>query len=255
MCVVYLRPSFSFIFLWSSCCVANMFAWISSAEAEVRVVVPASLEAMEGNSWNARLPTPADGFRVQNLIEASNFANVPEDHQLIASLSWRPDRDVTSNNVFLDESIEIRLSTTNVTPDTLSLTFADNIGDDETVVLSGPIRLETDGSGPPEGPRPFDYVFHFTQPFSYIPSPGSNLLVEMRFSPTSLTQGIVNADGHEPNSTAVWALDESALVATTRTVDLPVKQFTFIPEPTGHVLMLTALFGVTTCIRKLNSKR
>ena len=78
-----------------------------------------------------------------------------------------------------NEYVEIRLSTTSKTTDDLSSFFAENIGDDETLVYSGELIFSTDGSGPVGGPKDFDYIVEFDEPFIYDPTAG-NLLYEFR---------------------------------------------------------------------------
>ncbi|NIP17252.1 MAG: hypothetical protein GWM87_03150, partial [Xanthomonadales bacterium] len=62
-------------------------------------------------------------------------------------------------------------------PGSLSLTFADNIGSDNTVVFSGPLTLTSADIGGP--PRDFDIIINLQTPFFYDPGDG-NLLLDVR---------------------------------------------------------------------------
>jgi hypothetical protein len=91
--------------------------------------------------------------------------------------------------------------------------------------------------GPPNGPRPFDYVGKFDNPFPYDPSKG-NLLVEFisssGYSPPLL-------DDYQASSPGTWqvaALDANATVAQFSVPNVSVLQFTFVPEPTTWSLLL-----------------
>ncbi|MCH7805431.1 MAG: hypothetical protein IH937_15290, partial [Acidobacteria bacterium] len=71
--------------------------------------------------------------------------------------------------------IQINLSTTTMTADNLSATFADNVGADETIVLNrGSLDLSSAGAN-----GTFDIVVHFDTPFFYDPALG-NLLLDVR---------------------------------------------------------------------------
>jgi hypothetical protein len=73
--------------------------------------------------------------------------------------------------------VQINLSTTSVADDALSLTFADNVGADDTVVFSSPLPLQSRSRG--SNPKNFDIVINLTTPFFYDPAMG-NLLLDVR---------------------------------------------------------------------------
>ena len=130
-------------------------------------------EARNITSPNALLVTEsgASSIRIQEVHRASDFVDPDGLILMITGISYsapswsgRVPIDVTLPN------IEIRMSTTLKNPDALSMSFADNIGSDETVVYSGPLRLyETELES---------YDIHIPIiPFYYTPA-GGNLLID-----------------------------------------------------------------------------
>ena len=157
--------------------------------------------------------------------------SLPESHRTIVGLSWRPDQ----SNTFTDPISgpgRFLLSTTDA--DSLSPVFANNIGDDETLVFEGTYNLQTADTGP--GPRDFDFVYTFDEPFTYDPSQGKNLLVD--FIPTADANHVGNwqLDGQSTDATTwVAAGEPSATEAIVSRQRLMVTQFTFVPEPSTVV--------------------
>lgn len=83
-------------------------------------------------------------------------------------------------------SWEVRLCTTRRGPgaaSALNARFDDNLGPDTTLVFSGDVSWTTQGDGPAEGPRAFDYIVLFQRPFLYDPGKG-NLLIDWRIGDT-----------------------------------------------------------------------
>ena len=96
-------------------------------------------------------------------------------------------------------------------------------------MYSGPIRWETDGAGPPEGPRGFDYVVDFQDAFPYDPSGGRSLLVEEIF--IVLPEPILVDAHYPPGGEGVrWqaARPHTAGVAGGQANDAWIRQFEFV---------------------------
>ena len=219
-----------------TCGVAFATLGLRASADEVLLVLPPELENVEGDEFIfTALAVPSNGFRAQWAHLASEFSGLPEGHNTIVSMAWRPDHGVTFPNTFT-LGFELRLSTTSAAPGTLSETFAENIGNDETLVYSGPLTLETDGSGgPPEGPRPFDYRIEFERPFVYVPSPGNNLLVD--FSMLAPSEGRLLADAQDTGVIqSVGVVDASLPTANLTNTKVMVTQFAFVPEPSTFVI-------------------
>ena len=232
-------------------CIAALAMLGLSADAtahEVLLVVPPGFDNVEGDDLQLSSPPPPNGVRAQHVQPAPDFSGLPEGHNTIVSMSFRPDKTVTSFNT-TNLHFELRLSTTSAAPGTLSLTFADNVGTDETVVYSGPITWETDGAGgPPDGPRPFDYLIEFQTPFVYDPNQG-NLLDDVRLS--EVVGGPPTIDSHTTGLLhAVVAGDASATTATGTSFERPVIQFAFVPEPSTFILAALGLTGLLAWRRK-----
>jgi hypothetical protein len=153
------------------------------------IVVPAGFENIEGannNSWPFTTNSPISQ-RYQQVYGAGDFSAITGPHHVL-EIRFRPNANSAapawSNTVTLD----MRMSTTQAAPDALSMTFADNVGPDETVVYSGTATYSTmqattsTGTGPME----FDVVITLQTPFVYDPALG-NLLLEVRRDGATLT--------------------------------------------------------------------
>lgn len=148
------------------------------------VVTPSGCDRSDGN--DAVVSSPWPSFRGQRLYSASSFANMTPKAGVLISMAFRPDRSVTAPRTVAMRNWEVRLSTTRRGPGAtspLSTRFDDNLGPDTTLVFSGDVSWTTDGAGPAEGPRAFDYIVPFQRPFLYDPAKG-NLLIDWRVGDT-----------------------------------------------------------------------
>jgi len=86
-------------------------------------------------------------------------------------------------NKIRDPNIKLPIyaSTTTRSVAGLSATFAENIGADNTLVLSGTLNWATGNVPGPGNTLQFDMVFPFTTPFLYDPAAG-NLLLDIHLS-------------------------------------------------------------------------
>ena len=117
-------------------------------------------------------------YRKQQVYAAAHF---PPGPITIHELRYRPAPWMGgpfSNTV---PAIEFLLSTTAHPPGDLDTTYANNVGPDETVVFSGPLRLSSSFLTLSNGTKTFDIVIPLTTPFVYDPALG-HLLVEARVS-------------------------------------------------------------------------
>jgi hypothetical protein len=149
--------------------------------SEGAIVVPNGLATVEGNSNNG-FPFNIGLFaessmRYQQVYSSSEFSSLGGP-LLITAIAFRPDGGSGDpfSTTLLD--IQINLSTTSGVPDSLSSTFANNVGADDTIVYArGSLALSSADTG--VGPRDFDIVITFTTPFLYDPTQG-NLLLDVR---------------------------------------------------------------------------
>lgn len=150
---------------------------ISTAAAAhgAELVVPGSLENVEGNQSNAFPFNRGISYRYQQVYSASEFN--PSDPVLITEIRFRPDFNAGSSFSAILPDVQVNMSTTTTAPDALSSTYAENIGPDDTVVSSGPLPLSSDTTG--AGPFDFDIVIPLSTPFLYDPQQG-NLLLDIR---------------------------------------------------------------------------
>jgi hypothetical protein len=199
------------------------------AEAST-VFVPPGLENTEGsNSLGSHSP-PASGFRMQDRYLASEFSSLPNGQGVLVGLAWRPDRTVRGPREILCADSKIWLSTNeSESGDSLSRTFGHNVGADQTLVYSGDLLLETDGSGPSAGPRGLDYVVEFDSRFNYDPSQG-DLLVDWSCGPGSWGAPQFDAETTPGSRRMTWAWSPSASSAADERDAVRVVQFRFQPD-------------------------
>ena len=225
---------------------------VSTAVAQpVTIVSPAGWEDTDGDilflpnrspyPLYPDLPPLLDGWRGQELHPAAMFDSLPVPLE-ITRIAWRPDISV-NEPISTEWELALKLSTTNV--GTLSSTFADNIGADETEVFSGTPQLATDGVPRGDGlPHEFDYVLEFHTPFLYDPQQG-DLLVEFQYLGTY--DGAVNSIWVDAVNTSEFvfglAADAEEAFAPAEPGIL-VTEFTFIPEPSTLVLVALGLTGL-----------
>ena len=150
---------------------------VTTAAGDETLVVPNGFEYLEGNSWITNPMTdPGDpGFRQQILISHLQFKSIYEPIW-ISGWDFRPDAQVLTPRQFTYYDADVWLSTTTKTPSSMSSLFANNTGDDETLVFSGDMMLSTSGGS---GLKDFDYTTELQTPFCYDPNEG-NLLIDFK---------------------------------------------------------------------------
>jgi hypothetical protein len=227
-----------------SVALAALLVTANQAQA-AQVVSPNGNASAEGNNANG-FPFNISSFglssqRYQQVYDASEFSSA----MLITRISFRPDApDGGSSFSSTLPSIQFDMSTTSVAADTMSATFASNVGANDTIVFpQGPLLLSSAFTGPANGPKDFDIVINLTTPFLYDPSAGNLLLDVRNFGGGSTTQfdaQFVDGDG---SSRVFSAGDGSSVGSLSGAADTRalVTRFTFtpVPEP-GAGLLLTA---------------
>jgi hypothetical protein len=123
-------------------------------------------------------------------------------------------------------NVQINLSTTPKVPDSLDLTFANNVGPDDTIVHSGPLPLSSADGG---NPAPFDIVIPLTTPFWYNPAAG-NLLLDVRNIADGSSQMFDSVFTTGDSVSCVYAYDVTAPVGIRTGTDGLVTQFTLQPN-------------------------
>ena len=144
--------------------------------------VPNGLLTVEGNDAS-RFPFAYLGpVRYQQVYEASQFSLVHTGGAYLTRIFFR--RDCASSNNWIVTNLQVNLSTTLKTADHLSAVFAENIGDDETVVF-GPRNYIPPGGNSSSCPAPQTFAtgqeLNLDIAFYYDPARGS-LLMDLRQS-------------------------------------------------------------------------
>ena len=138
------------------------------------VVVPNILANTDSILGSGTLASP--GYRNQQVYDSNQF---PPGQIRIRELRFRPDSVYGQAFSTTIQNIQINLSTTTRSSDALSSVYAENVGPDDAVVVSGTIHVSSSFSGPADGPKDFDIVVNLAQPFLYDPAAG-NLLIDTR---------------------------------------------------------------------------
>lgn len=204
----------------------------SPASAIVTIVVPSEQGAVEGDLPNS-FPFDLDSFvasgsqRYQQVYDASDFPGPIT----IGAIWFRPDAGSGAAFSATISAIEVRLSTTSRTPTTLSATFADNVGADETVVYDGALPLSSSFEGPAEGPKLFDIQIPLETSFSYDPGDGNLLLDVRNFTGEGTTP--FNAEAGSPAVGRVFSAVDGDVADATGVTSPGVGLVTLfvLPEP------------------------
>lgn len=223
-----------------------IFAFTKTAYASF-IVAPNTLTNTTGNQGN-NLPFATSAFaellRYQQVFASSEFSTL-SGPKLITQIALRPpEQPFGSAFTSTIDNIQINLSTTTRGPDNLSLTFADNVGFDDTIVHSGSLTISSNNIGPPEGPKQFDIIVNLQTPFLYDPSLGNLLLETRNYTGGSIFQSY-GYDAHSDPNDSISRIgglvnDEIALFSDTIGV---VVQFTVVPLPPAMWL-----FGSGLCL-------
>jgi hypothetical protein len=207
------------------------------------IVVPNGLDTTDGNSG---FLFASGDYRNQDLISSSQFPGTV----LITGIYLRPDTTQSSpaTRSFTDHTIYF--STTSRTVNTLSSTFADNIGPTSTLVFDGPLTVHTDNLSSSGTARQFDLFFPLTTPYLYDPSLG-NLLIDSHVqgstgdplmfdfqTGTSAEAGTVFEAG-SANATTGTVFDEIHVLGFSSQ-----PQTQAVPEPSSIALLGSGLLGL-----------
>jgi uncharacterized protein (TIGR03437 family) len=174
-----------------------MKTWLLCALCSVAfgatLVAPNSNATTAGNASNA-IPQGTVSIEFQESVGSGQF---PPNPIQITGISFRATPRAGPVNATIG-SVRWYLSTSSNFPNTsggkplMSSTFANNVGPDKTLVVSGTnVPLHSSGCSAP-GPCPFDINIVFTTPFYYNPNNGA-LLIDLLETNLNGSSGAIDA--------------------------------------------------------------
>jgi hypothetical protein len=172
----------------------------------------------------------------------------------ITQLAFRPGAQFgNAYGPVTDHGVRFDLSTTAAAPGTLSTTFANNVGPDDTVVFNGGWTNSSALANGPGNTKAFDLTLAFTAPFVYDPSKGDLLLDIRSPSPVDCLLGFTSLDAEEGAGTPVDSIFGFPSTSATRSESFGgrvIVQVTFTPaapaapEPASLTLLATGALGL-----------
>jgi hypothetical protein len=190
------------------------------------IVVPNSLATNDGSGRGTSPTGGPTSVRAMRIFDASQFAAL-SGPSFLTQFAWRPDRILGQSG---PRSVNLRIyaSTTTRSVAGLSMTFADNLGADNTLVFNGTLNWTTGNLPGPGNTRQFDVVFPCTTPFLYDPAAG-NLLLDTQLSGNGQSITLDTVVGNPTAREIVNSTSSTAVTAAFVAPAVQVTQFTFEP--------------------------
>jgi hypothetical protein len=211
----------------------------------IKVVTPASAQNTEGISFATPAASP---IRIQHLILASDFANLPTSHRQLVGFNFRADTSQVQSLNWGSGAERIWMSTT--TRNNLTTVFEQNHGSNKALVHDGPMFYPLLATGPAGGPKDIAGAPLLQTPFFYDPSQGNLLVDRLVFSTNPSPRA--NIDTLLTNQNVILLNNTDPLNATsgTFTTAPAVLQFEFVPETSALALAVVALVSVAAWSQK-----
>jgi hypothetical protein len=218
------------------------------------IVAPNGYETVEGNDGGSFPFTNFTG-RYQQAYASSEFAS---GQLSITEIAFRTDALQAATTWLNEMSFTLRLSTSANPVGSLSTTFADNIGADDTLVYTASTQPFGGSNAGAPGPNAFDLVLALDTPFVYDPGAGDLLMEVLMSGNTKLlpASGIAYLDAvasengmFDVGLQRVWN-STGGTAALTGSTDLDgfglVTRFTYevVPEPGTGLLLIAGLLGI-----------
>jgi hypothetical protein len=232
-----------------------LFAGSASFGQAVSFVVPADAEIREGDTSASPLdmgiPT-----RFQQVYDASAFSAFPQGLS-VGQLAFRGDAFNGHGFGTVISNIEIHLSTTSRSVNSLSPVFDQNVGpDDKMVIGRAAFRLQGDG-GTSGTTWPFSTVLDFVEnQFLYYPTAG-NLLLDIKVFSGVRTARFDAFDRPGGTVSSVFGFGTSFPSSGQATsLGLATKFFVLaVPEPSVAAMLVFGLAGLALALKGLNNSR
>lgn len=149
-----------------------------------------------------------DGMRFQQIVDGDAISGGN-----ISGLAFRLDADESVLGSVTYGDTTVKLSSTTRTPGTMSKTFADNIGPDETLVFQGDFTVSAGSDSPTS---PFDFQLPIDVPFEFEGSP-RNLLIDITVENCPAGADGYFFDGDTRDVRSEYAFDKDAATAAAST--------------------------------------
>ena len=217
------------------------------------IVLPNAQTSSVGNDSSGSLALSFASGIAQDIWSSSQLASLGGS-VLITQLAFRLKPGTGSINATAT-SFALYLSTTSLTPSTMTTTFASNRGADYTQVFSGAGTLWSSPGCTGPAVCPFDIVYNFGTPFLYNPAAG-NLLIEEQFTGYNGV-GTGQFDVQNYFSAAGSPIGELTAFPTAATGALEYSDnitrltFTSTPEPSVGFMTLCGLGALAAFSRRI----
>lgn len=227
-------------------CVPLLAMLLAGPAAAQSVIVPGALANVDGNTNNAFPFGVSGGMRWQEVFNSNQFAGPI----FIGRITFRPDAGAGFAFSQSLSSIRFSLSTTAFGPNSLSTTFANNLGADNTIVYNGPLTMNSANTAGPGNTRAFDVVVNLQTPFLYNPANGHLLLDVLNSSPEDHSfQILLDAESNAGNGFVSRVFgppgNPGALTGSADPNGFVVQFTAAVPEPASLALIGTALIGAS----------
>jgi hypothetical protein len=223
------------------------------------VIVPTDLRDVEGSANNCIPFTCAPHlFGADRSYQQLYAATLFPDDVVIRSIAFRPDGEHGAPFTFVYSDVRVRLGTTSVTPDSFGESgFVSGVG--MKTVYTGALTLTSGDIGPSSGPKVFDIVINFTDPFHYSPAAGTLLFEFQDLGSDSVPDdevlnALLDSDNSLVDGTSRRYVNNSGFGADEAALVTKFETAAPIPEPGSLVLCGLALTGIAARVRRRNTR-
>ncbi len=208
---------------------------MSFAEGSVQTLVAPNEGALTDGP-GADLPFVNHMTRLQNIYNGSQFSSSMPQGGIITQIAFRIDQSDRNSLSAVMPSLEIHMSTAPTFAQNISPVWANNVGQDETVVFpKGPIAFMV--AAAKLGPNPFELRIPLPTSFFYDPRRGSLSIDLYLYAPADGNRLLVDTSGTQ---VAAQIGEIGAPTSVTTTAAL-VLQVGFIPVPEAPIACIMGM--------------